>query len=588
MLLQNMRLMQLILFYVTPYKKTIYFLILCASLTGLFSIFHPYLIKLIIIDLEKDQGLQYAFWPAIFFILNFEMNNLGWRGINYCSYKIKMDLKKKIISHTFDYVLQHSHSFFQNNLSGKIASNINILAENIEKIIFSYFHHFIRGFIVLIGALASMFLVNQMFFISLLVWAIIFFSVSVYISKNIVKLANQQADKESEASGQLIDCINNNQNIYLFSRRSNEKTHILIVFNHLKKAFQNKEFYLIKFNLLQGLSLTLMFGVMMYILFKLKHQNLITTGDFALILTLCFEVGFSTWWVIEQIDFLNNSIGKCKQSMYALFKPLEIIDIPDAQNLRINHGEIVFDAVNFHYKESKPLFQNKSITIHPKTKVGLVGYSGSGKSTFVNLILRMFDVNTGRILIDNQNIREITQDSLRNAIGMIPQEPSLFHRSIRENIRYGKLGASDEEVINSAKRAHADEFIVKLSEGYNALVGERGIKLSGGQRQRIAIARAILKNAPILILDEATSQLDSVTESLIQASLWDLMENKTTIVIAHRLSTLQHMDRILVFDKGQIVEDGTHLQLLNQNGLYKTLWDTQVGGFIKDEMETAD
>jgi ATP-binding cassette subfamily B protein len=224
--------------------------------------------------------------------------------------------------------------------------------------------------------------------------------------------------------------------------------------------------------------------------------------------------------------------------------------------------------------------------IQPGQKVGLVGYSGSGKSTFVNLILRLFDVTAGRIMIDGQDIRDVTQDSLHHCIAMIPQEPSLFHRSIMNNIKYGCINATFDDVIAAAKKAHAHDFIIELSQGYDMLVGERGIKLSGGQRQRIVIARAILKDAPILILDEATSQLDSVTENQIQESLWDLMQNKTTLVIAHRLSTLLHMDRILVFDQGTIVEDGTHEGLLAKNGLYKQLWEAQIGGFLLDSTDT--
>jgi ATP-binding cassette subfamily B protein len=216
--------------------------------------------------------------------------------------------------------------------------------------------------------------------------------------------------------------------------------------------------------------------------------------------------------------------------------------------------------------------------------VGLVGYSGSGKTTFVNLILRMYNISEGNIFIDDQNIANVTQESLRSNIGIIPQEASLFHRTLMENIRYGRLDASDVEVIEAAKKAHAHEFIERLPEQYESLVGERGVKLSGGQRQRIAIARAILKNASILILDEATSQLDSVTESYIQESLWNLMQDKTTIVIAHRLSTLLHMDRILVFDKGKIIQDGKHSELLTDKGLYKTLWDAQIGGFLPEEI----
>ena len=244
---------------------------------------------------------------------------------------------------------------------------------------------------------------------------------------------------------------------------------------------------------------------------------------------------------------------------------------------------IVFDAVKFHYPETESLFNNKSVIIKAGEKVGLVGYSGSGKSTFVNLILRLYDVTGGNIFIDKQNIKDVNQNSLRQNIAIIPQDPYLFHRNLIENIRYGKITASDEEVIKAAKSAHADEFIRKLSKGYKSMVGERGIKLSGGQRQRIAIARAILKNAPILILDEATSQLDSLTENYIQETLWELMKNKTTIVVAHRLSTLLRMDRILVFEKGKIIQDGNHNTLINTHGLYQTLWNTQINGFLPEK-----
>lgn len=261
---------------------------------------------------------------------------------------------------------------------------------------------------------------------------------------------------------------------------------------------------------------------------------------------------------------------------------IEIQDQPNSNILTITRGEIVFDKVKFYYKGTAGLFQNKSVVIQSGQKVGLVGYSGSGKSTFVNLILRLYDVIDGKLLIDNQDIKYVTQDSLHAAIGMIPQDPTLFHRSVLDNIRCGRLNATTAEVVEAAKHAHAHDFIIKLPQGYDSLVGERGVKLSGGQRQRIAIARTILKNAPILLLDEATSQLDSMTENNIQNSLWELMQHKTTIVVAHRLSTILHMDRILVFDHGIIVEDGTHQELLAKSGLYKTLWSAQVGGFLGD------
>jgi ATP-binding cassette subfamily B protein len=294
------------------------------------------------------------------------------------------------------------------------------------------------------------------------------------------------------------------------------------------------------------------------------------------------------WNIAKDMRDFWEKMGNIIQGLAIIQAPIDIKDSPDATELVITKGEIVFDNVLFQYHDAESLFEHQSVVIKSGQKVGLVGYSGSGKSTFVNLILRLFDVTQGRILIDDQDIRDVTQDSLHEAITMIPQDPSLFHRSLVENIAYGKKDATHKEIIAAAKRAHAHEFIVTLAQGYDTQVGERGIRLSGGQRQRISIARAILKNSPILILDEATSQLDSVTESKIQDSLWDLMQGKTTLVIAHRLSTLLHMDRILVFKQGSIVEDGSHEELLAKDGLYKKLWEAQIGGFLIDPNENLE
>ncbi|WCR53121.1 MAG: Putative multidrug export ATP-binding/permease protein [Wolbachia endosymbiont of Ctenocephalides orientis wCori] len=326
----------------------------------------------------------------------------------------------------------------------------------------------------------------------------------------------------------------------------------------------------------------------LYFLIKGRQQGTITVGDFALVMGINTSIVGFLWVLTRNLARFIRLWEKITEGLQAILVIPEIQDKLGAQPLIMQKGEIKFDKVHFQYKGTESIFQNKSITIKPGQKVGLVGYSGGGKSTFVNLILRLYDMISRRILIDGQDICDVTQDSLRENIGMIPQDPSLFHRTLMENIRYGKVDASDDELIEAAKRAHAHEFISKLPQGYDSLVGERGVKLSGGQRQRIAIARAILKNAPILILYEATSQLDSITEINIQKSLWKLMQNKTTIVIAHRLSTLLHMDRILVFDQGRIVEDGTHLKLLDKNGMYKTLWDAQVGGFLPDQKENEE
>ena len=333
----------------------------------------------------------------------------------------------------------------------------------------------------------------------------------------------------------------------------------------------------------QGISFVIYQAICLALLIIGFKHGTITPGDFALVLTINFSTIQILWSFSRDLIKFSELFSYVTQGLNVILAPIEIQDKPNAQPLVVQNGEIIFDQVQFQYKDSELLFKNKSIIIQPGQKIGLVGYSGSGKSTLVNLILRLFDVTAGRITIDTQDLRDVTQNSLRESIGMIPQDPSLFHRTIMENIRYGKRDASDEQVVMAAQHAHAHEFIQALPEGYNAMVGERGVKLSGGQRQRIAIARAFLKNAPILILDEATSQLDSVTESYIQKSLWQLMQGKTTIVIAHRLSTLLEMDRILVFDNGRIVQDGTHPELLAQGGLYATLWNAQVGGFLPEK-----
>lgn len=291
------------------------------------------------------------------------------------------------------------------------------------------------------------------------------------------------------------------------------------------------------------------------------------------------------WLAGLELPNLFQECGVCRQALTVIQDKHEIVDAPDAKPLKVRRGEIVFENVSFHYAHNRNIFEDKNLVIKAGSKVGLVGFSGSGKSTFVHLILRYFDVEAGRILIDGQDIKNVTQNSLREQIALIPQDTTLFHRTLMENIRYGRLEATDEEVVAAAKRAHAHEFIEKTSHQYHTVAGERGVSLSGGQRQRIAIARAVLKDAPIFILDEATSSLDSVTEKKIQEGLEFLMDAHTCIVIAHRLSTLSNMDRILVFKEGKIVEDGTHYELLEADGHYAHMWNMQAGGFLPDSTE---
>lgn len=583
--------------FLRPHKPVVMIYVLLAVAAGFWGPFNSILIKQIINFLPnmREGDISILILPASFIVLNFIVfDNVTWRGINYIWAKFVPIIINRVMAETLDYTLSHSNQFYQNNLSGQLSKQIGNLADGIVRLVTFTSANFLRGGSLLLTAFIAAYFVNSIFCFILISWFILFAALSILMSKKLVSLSDKQASAESVVIGELVDSLSNHSNIRIFSRKIYEKSRMGPFFYRQQKAYTATYLYSTILSCIQGGLIAIMMTCSCYFLVYLYSKQLVTIGDFALILGLSMETGHMMWFTMSEVDEFNKAVGRCKQSLISLMIPLEIQDKADAIHLNCKYGQITFNNVKFNYKLSshdastcastEPLFENKSIEIKAGQKVGLVGYSGGGKSTFVNLILRLYDITNGAILIDGQDIRDVTQDSLRENIAMIPQDPSLFHRSLMDNIRYGRIDATDEDVIEAAKKAHAHEFIIKLTQGYETLVGERGVKLSGGQRQRIAIARAILKNAPILILDEATSQLDSVTESGIQESLWSLMQDKTTIVIAHRLSTLLHMDRIMVFDQGKIVEDGTHAELLGRGGLYKTLWDAQVGGFLGDEI----
>lgn len=571
--------------FLRPYRAVVFLFILIAALAGLWGPFNSLLIKALINTLTANpvDATAKLRWTAGLLVVNFIVfDNVTWRTLQYLNYKYEAVIKNQIISQTFAYVLGASHQFFQDNLSGRIADQITTLADNLEIILHRVSLDFIRGASLLLTSFIAAYYVNALFFYILLLWFMAFAIFSITLSLRLVQLSDDHASSESQLSGQLVDCLSNQASIRIFARKNYEIARMGQFFHQVQQAFQRREYFIVLLSTGQGAMIAVMMAFSAFTLIHLYGKGLISIGDFALILGLSMELGHMMWYTMFQVDQFNQALGKCKQSLNALVIEHGIKDIEAAKELVATQGRIEFSQVKFYYHGMTTLFNNKSVTIVAGQKVGLVGYSGSGKSTFVNLILRLYDVVDGHILIDGQDIRTVTQESLRSAIAMIPQDPSLFQRSLLDNIRYGKTEACDAEVILSAQKAHAHDFIKQVPQGYDALVGERGVKLSGGQRQRIAIARAMLKNAPILILDEATSQLDSVTEATIQESLWELMQGKTTLVIAHRLSTLLHMDRILVFDKGHIVEDGSHATLLKQEGLYKTLWNAQIGGFLPE------
>jgi ATP-binding cassette subfamily B protein len=573
-------------YFLREYKLIVIIFTLLSLATGLWGPFNSIIIKYIIDALPQVQGnnISYLLWLTSLIIVNFIVfDNFTWRGIDYIRFKFVPTIINHIVQQLMDYALGKSHQFFQDNFSGKIAKQITNLADCIEKLITNIIPNFLRGSSLLSSAFLIAYFVNPIFCVILIIWSVFFVSTSILMSRKLIVLSDALASAESVVIGQLVDSLSNNSNVRIFSRKFHEILRMVSFLDKQQKSYSAVYFYTTIIHAIEGVLVAIMIAGSSYSLVYLYSKNLVSTSDFVMILVLTINTAHMAWFTIDLVDEFNTIVGRCKRSLIFLMEPIEIQDKLDASILKCSYGKITFRNVQFKYKDTKLLFQNKSIEIKAGEKVGLVGYSGGGKSTFVNLILRLYDVTSGAILIDDQDIRNVTQDSLRTNIAMIPQDPSLFHRSLRENICYGKIDASNEEVIEASKKAHAHGFITQLPQGYNSLVGERGIKLSGGQRQRIAIARAILKNAPILILDEATSQLDSITESLIQETLWELMQGKTTIVIAHRLSTLLHMDRILVFDKGKIVEDGTHSKLLTNSALYQQLWNTQVGGFLVDK-----
>lgn len=545
----------------------------------------PYAMKLII-DAVSDAGddahllFEKIYLPALLYVGSALVLSLAFRFYDWVVMYIYPAMRQEITQEMFDYVEGHSYNYFQSNLSGSVANKINDMARSSVTVISNLIDNFFaRGLSVIVGTL-TMYLVHPSFAAVVLIWGVIFMVGAIVLSKRSLKYSSDYSDARSLAVGKIVDSLSNILNVKLFAREGYESRYLQNYLGDAATKDRQLHWYLLKVKAFYAFSITILIAVMTWLLIIARSKGQVTIGDFALILTLTMWILDEFFFIANQLAVFSEELGICQQALTVISHTHELMDTPNAAELKVTKGEIDFDRVNFQYKKGKNIFCDKSITIHSGQKVGLVGFSGSGKSTFVNLILRFFDVTSGQILIDGQDIKNVTQSSLRSQIALIPQDPVLFHRSLIENIRYGRLDASDEEVIASSKKAHCHEFATKLQGGYQSQVGERGARLSGGQRQRIAIARAILKNAPILILDEATSALDSVTEKYIQESLAGLMKGRTTIVVAHRLSTLFNMDRILVFSDGRVVEDGTHQELIKLNGHYAKLWKMQAGGFI--------
>ncbi|HTM06480.1 MAG TPA: ABC transporter ATP-binding protein [Patescibacteria group bacterium] len=545
--------------------------------------FRPFLIKLLLnkamviapVDAVQELGPLAVVYIVLSVFIMFFLRLHDWAWI-----KTSAPLRRHINIMLMDRMMNQSHHFYQNNFAGAVSNKISDVCVNIPKLLKIFLDAFYSHGISVIASVVALYQIGASFALGMMIWIFFFTLASFFLSKKAIFLSDFAATKGTKVVGLIVDILSNMSSVRFFSGKSEEKFLLKNNVDNFVAADQAAKYFYMIIYTVQGLSFTVFHGFCIWWLIKGFADGWITPGDFALVFTITVHVVNNLWSLSKDIKDFSESYGAVSQGLSILRAPLDIQDAPDAKPLIVVQGTIIFEKVQFRYKDALPFFQDKSVVITHGKKYGLVGRSGSGKSTFVNLILRLFEINSGRILIDNQDIKTVTQDSLRQAIGIIPQEPVLFHRSIMENIRYGKKNATDDEVIEAAKKAHAHEFIKDLRDGYDMIVGERGGKLSGGQRQRIVIARTILKNPSILILDEATSQLDTISESLIQDSVIDLMRGKTTIVIAHRLNTLLAMDEIFVFDKGKIVANGSHQALLEQGGLYTTLWYAQTNGVL--------
>ncbi|MES2615919.1 MAG: ABC transporter ATP-binding protein [Bdellovibrionota bacterium] len=569
-----------------------------ASFTALIwavnEVLFPYFIKSFVNTISTFKGDPHSIYSAILIpltglIVSWVVMDISMRTQGIVLISAFPKFRAQIRESVFNYIKHHSHQYFSNNFAGTLAQKMSSLPTSCQVIVEIFMYTLGSMSVGIIFSCVLMWLASPFFASILIVWFCFHMGLTILFIKAGDKRWELHSESVTSLSGKIVDSITNMTSVRLFARSHFESEYLKQAQQEEINKAKQASWLMELMRIAQGIAGLCFIFSMIFTLIHGWINGWVTLGDFSLISMLSFWVLGSVWYLSYQINVLVREVSTVKEALTLITVKHEVVDAPNAQPLTVKLGNICFQDVTFAYNKDHPVFQNLTINIPAGQKIGLVGFSGSGKSTFVNLILRFYDIQKGQITIDEQNIEQVTQESLRGQIALIPQDPSLFHRTLMENIRYGRIEASDAEVIEASKLAHCHEFIERLPDGYASLVGERGIKLSGGQRQRIAIARAILKDAPILILDEATSSLDSVTEKLIQESLLYLMKNRTTIIIAHRLSTLADMDKILVFHKGEIVEEGTQEQLLAmQNGHFSKLWEMQAHGFIVDDEEDRE
>lgn len=482
-------------------------------------------------------------------------------------------------------MLSQSMSFYQDEFAGRVSAKVMQTALAVRDVFFIVADILVFVIIYFVTMVAVVGHFNTMVMLPFLAWVLCYISSLSYFVPRLAKVSQQQADARSLMSGRITDAYTNISTVKLFSHAGREATYAKSAMYEFLGTVNAQMRYVSGVEIVNHVLNVLLIISTSGVALWLWTKGEMSVGGVAAVTAMALRLNGISHWVMWELTSLYEQIGTAQDGVNTLSMAQQITDVAEAQPLVVSAGNVQFEAVDFSYGLKTPVLQALNLTIKSGEKVGLVGRSGAGKSTIVNLLLRFYDVEQGQILIDDQDIKLVTQNSLRSQIGMVTQDTSLLHRSVRDNILYGRPDATEAEMINAAKHAEAHEFILGLMDAkgrtaYDAHVGERGVKLSGGQRQRIAIARVMLKDAPILLLDEATSALDSEVEVAIQASLYTLMEGKTVVAIAHRLSTIAAMDRLIVLDEGKIIEEGDHQSLLKLGGLYATLWAHQSGGFL--------
>jgi ABC-type multidrug transport system fused ATPase/permease subunit len=564
-----------------PFKWLMFSAIAVVIIASILSQSSAYFFKLIVDAIEvgdHSAALRYALmYPAVIFLVQLLYRLSGVVGGTWLV-KVKKYGYDVLLSHT----LKHSHAFFTNRFSGSLLSKINNVSGAVDQLIPELLWTHINALMSLLVTLSFLLAVDTQ---AALIFGILIVVLTIFNQRLAHKktlYAKEAAEASTAIRGRIVDVISNVQAVRQYVRTKQEEEAIATLSTAVEET-HGRSWRYSEFMLFWNSVILFFFSSMMFwTLVRGWQDQTVSTGELVLILALYSQITGVLIFIGRAFNSTARTIGEMEEGLDELLLPYEITDIPSAHPLQLEEASIEWNNVTFSFEE-KTVFSNFSLQIPAGQRIGLVGQSGAGKTTFVSLLLRQHDVDSGSILIAGQDIATVTQDSLREAIAVVPQEPALFHRSIRENILYGNPYATEAEVIAVAQKAQAHEFISELPLGYDTLVGERGVKLSGGQKQRVAIARAMLKDAPILILDEATSALDSESEVAIQKALETLMEGRTVIAIAHRLSTLRKMDRVIVLEAGDVIEDGTHEVLTKSNGVYARLWNHQAGGFLQDD-----